>query len=308
MNNLIKLLKNKKSGIVMYGFTPPKRKNSTEKIKEISERRTKRLKKIDIDGLVIYDIQDEADRTGAERPFPFLDTVDPIEYYDKYLPEINTPPIIYQCVGKYSNNDLSERLENLKEYASVFVGASSGTENVKTSLKEAYNLYSNRTQPLLGGVIIAERHVTKGDEHLRMVRKQKSGCNFFISQFVFDIDKIKNVLSDYYYYCKDNSIDMVPIIFTLTPCGSVKTVELLNWLGVDIPKWVVNDLNHSEDTLNMSMELCKVIVKEMVLFCGSKNIPFGFNIESVSIKKEEVLASFDLVNIINKELENSGLR
>jgi hypothetical protein len=31
-------------------------------------------------GLVLYDIDDESDRTPNERPFPFLPTMDPAEY------------------------------------------------------------------------------------------------------------------------------------------------------------------------------------------------------------------------------------
>jgi hypothetical protein len=43
-------------------------------------------------------------------------------------------------------------------------------------------------------------------------------------------------------------------------------------------------------------------------FAIGKGIPFGCNIESISIKKDEVIASFDLVNRINRLFKEAGIR
>lgn len=303
---MISKLKNKESGIILYGFTPPKMKNSYERNMKISERRVERLKKINIDGVVIYDIQDESSRTDNERPFPFLPTLEPLDYYVNYL-KYDIPPIIYQCVGKYTLSELNQKFNNVNDdIGIVLVGSPSKKEEVKTNLNEAYSKVQLNNN-LLGGVVIPERHCKKGDEHLRVIKKQNYGCKYFISQCVYDAEKFKNMLSEYYYHCKNNDIEMVPIIMTITPCGSKKTVELLKWLGISIPKWIENDLDNSVETLKTSLELSKNIVKDVLNFCQNKNIPFGCNIESVSIKRDEVLASFELVNEVNEIFKNAGL-
>ena len=95
---------------------------------------------------------------------------------------------------------------------------------------------------------------------------------------------------------------MVPVIFTLTPCGSVKSLEFLDWLGIDVPHWLHNDLLHSENILNQSIETCRSTAAVIVDFCREKGIPVGFNIESVAIRKEEIEASVELVGSVGKML------
>jgi len=76
---------NRESGIITYGITPPKKNNTEEKIKEISQKHIERISGLDIDGLVIYDLQDEKERVSEERPFPFIETIDPQIYSENYL-------------------------------------------------------------------------------------------------------------------------------------------------------------------------------------------------------------------------------
>jgi 5,10-methylenetetrahydrofolate reductase len=119
----------------------------------------------------------------------------------------------------------------------VFVGASSKSQKVTLSLRDACELKTKvNTDLLLGGVTIPERHQSKGDEHIRVFRKISQGCAFFVSQGVYDVNASKNFLSDYYYYGQEHNIPLVPILFTLTPCDSLKTLQFMKWLGVSIPK------------------------------------------------------------------------
>jgi len=80
------------------------------------------------------------------------------------------------------------------------------------------------------------------------------------------------------------------------------------WLGVRIPRWIENDIINSIDTLNKSVEHAVTIVQDVMTFAIGKGIPFGCNIESISIKKDEVIASFDLVNRINRLFKEAGIR
>lgn len=289
---------NKKAGILTYGLTPPKQNSEAEKVAEIAQKQYERINSIDIDALIIYDVQDEASRVSEERPFPFLPTIDPIIYSKDYLKELKVPKILYRCVGKYSEEELSKHiLSNVEnDQFSVYVGASAKNQEVKISLAEAQRL-TQKLNPNItfGGVVIPERHTKYGNEHLRVIEKVNNGCKFFVSQAIYNIEASKNFMSDYYYYCQNNNIDMVPILFNFTPCGSEKTLDFMKWLGINIPRWLENDLKHSKDILDKSVNLTKVIFEELFSFGMEKGIPVGCSIESVSTRKVEIEASIELV-------------
>jgi hypothetical protein len=306
----VKIVKNiintSKKGLITYGFTPPKKSFDEEKIAGLATKQINRIKSIDIDALVIYDIQDESDRNPSERPFPFLETLDPNYFCENYLNKLEIPKIIYTCVGKYKEDELKNKIiqNSNNKNLSVFVGSSSKNQKVNLSLSKAYEIYNNSKYKMpLGGVTIPERHIKNRNEHIKINDKNKVGCTFFISQAVYNLESAKNFLSDYYYYCIKNEIEMSPIIFTITPCGSLKTLEFMKWLGINIPIWLENELIFSKDILQKSIELEKNIFFELFDFANDKKIPIGCNIESVSIRKSEIESSIELVNDINKYIK-----
>lgn len=300
---LIDKIKNRESGIILYGITPPKKGTEPEKIKEIAARQVQRLESQKVDGLILYDIQDEKSRTADERPFPFMATLDSFYYCRDYLGSLAIPKIIYRSVGKYSKQELSKFLTDASanDYLTVFVGAPSKSQEVTMSMNDAYQLKSETNNDLLlGGVTIPERHQAKGDEHIRVFNKIAQGCSFFVSQGVYDVNASKNFLSDYYYYGKEHNIPLVPILFTLTPCGSLKTLQFMKWLGISIPKWLENDLVHSADILQKSVDFSEQSWRELKSFADEKGIPIGCNIESVAIRKVEVDASIELLRRLSQ--------
>lgn len=293
----------KESKLLFYSLTPPKITNEVEKIQQIAKNQMERLSNTPIDGLILYDIQEEAERTNLERPFAFISTVKPETYATDYLEDLKVPKIIYKSIA---NIDKTQFEEWLKKYANleylVLVGASSQQQVLKTNftLDMAYEICSQQGNPfVLGGVTIPERHMKKQDEHLRIFNKVDKGCKFFVSQCVYSPNHAKNFLSDYYYASLEGHRTLYPMIFTLAPCGSLKTLQFMEWLGIDVPKWLYNDLKHSENILDKSVKVCKNIAEEMLEYAYAKNIPIGFNIESVSIKKEEIIASTNLLSEIS---------
>jgi hypothetical protein len=300
---------NREAGILTYGITPPKLEHSTDKIAEIAAIQLARMQLLAVDALVVYDIQDENDRTSEARPFPFLPTMDAGEYCDRYLGALSLPKIIYRCVGKYTADSLRSWILNApdEDKYSVFVGASSGHSTGLLRLPDAYDTARDlRRNFYLGGVTIPERHTKKADEHLRVFRKMQNGCEFFISQAVYNVESAKSFLSDYYYLCHEKNVPMVPVIFTLTPCGSQKTLAFMRWLGISVPRWLENELIHSDDILAKSMDLSLRIFEELWNFAREKNIPVGCNIESVSVRKEEIDASVVLVTKVRDIMDSSA--
>jgi hypothetical protein len=213
--------------------------------------------------------------------------------------------VVYRAVGKYSGDELGEWLSaaDRDRVLTVLVGAASRRQVVRTSLPEAYRGRAALSRaPRMGGVVIAERHAEAGGEHERMLRKQDAGCEFFVSQVSYDLDHTRNLLSDYAYGCRDQGLDPRPVVLTLAPCGSTKTLEFMSWLGIDVPGWLRTEIARSGDPLTASYEQCVVNARALIAFCRRLSLPFGVNVESLTNRKIEIDASLDLVREIRNLL------
>lgn len=282
---------------VLFAITPPRRSTPAERLPEIAQATIDRLSGLDLDGLILYDIDDESARNPVERPFPFSPTVDPADYRHDHLRSWQTPVIVYRAVGKYQRDSLESWIstQDPASTLTVMVGAASSGTSAPVSLADAQAARAELNPDLLlGGVAIPERHSRRENEHLRLIAKQGAGCRFFVTQVVYDLNAAKNLVSDYRYECEARGLDPVPIVFTFSVCGSMKTLEFLRWLGVDVPRWIENDLRHAANPLEASLEQAAVTAVELIDYCRRLGVPFGLNVESVSIRREEIEASVEL--------------
>lgn len=304
-------IKSGESGILLYGITPPKSETSPERIAEIAEKTIARLIPLDLDALVVYDVQDESARTSEQRPFPFLKALDPFMFASQYLENLNIPKIIYRPAGKFSKDELADWLNDLHQnnFYPVFVGVPAPDFPVKTSLPEAYKIWSkNENTSVIGAVTIPERHEILKDEDKRILDKVNCGVSYFISQCVFNVAYAKQVIEDLSYTCKKENKKFPTIIFTLTACGSEKTLNFMEWLGIHVPDDLKEDIKNSENILEKSVNVCLDIASKLTAFCTEQSVPFGFNIESVAIKKDEIEASIYMVNKIAEMLDKKDIR
>ncbi len=288
-----------------YGITPPKRSIPEERRREIAALQTTRITALPIDALIVYDLQDESSRTDVERPFPFLRTIDPLEYAFDYLDEVPQKKIVYRSVSGLDKKRFLDWLRRLEEKggATVLVGAPSQTQAVRLGLGDAYRLRSSEgPQVPLGGILIPERHQASGAEDARVFRKMDRGCRFFVTQAVYSISASKNVLSDLYYRARAEERELAPILVTLSPCGSKKTLEFMQWLGVSVPRWLQNELLHAHDILEKSIDLSISGFQELYEFAREKGIALGCNVESVSLRKAEIEASVEMLHRVARIL------
>ncbi|MEM9458729.1 MAG: 5,10-methylenetetrahydrofolate reductase [Myxococcota bacterium] len=292
-------IERREAGLLTYGITPPKRSYAEDRRRAVARRQTERIGGLPVDGLVVYDIQDESDRTSQARPFPFIQTIDPVEYAYDDLRGVTVPKIVYRCVGPLTESALDQSLRRLEQERGlcVMVGAASSRQRTRTRLADAY-AWRQRSfgRVPLGGVLIAERHQSRQGEDLRVMRKVDAGCSFFVTQAVYSVVASKNVLSDLHYRCLAQERPVPPILVTLSPCGSTKTMEFMRWLGISVPRWLENELLHAPDILDTSIDLCTDILADLVQFAAGKGIPLGCNVESVSLRKAEIEASVELVH------------
>jgi hypothetical protein len=82
----------------------------------------------------------------------------------------------------------------------------------------------------------------------------------------------------------------------------MKTLEFLQWLGVDVPRWIANELRHADGTLDASYDQALATAIELIAFCRRIGVPFGLNVESVSIRRVEIEASVRLAARLRAEL------
>lgn len=303
--NLVRRIESGQGEFLLFALTPPTLATDRERAQEIADATVARLSPLDLDGVILYDIDDESDRNPNERPFPFTPTIDPAEYLAEHLGALPTPVIVYRAVSKYAPDELRTWLsaQDPSRLMTVLVGAASSGKKARTSLVDAQALRREvNPSMLLGGVAIPERHSRRDDEHLRLLAKQDAGCQFFVTQVVYDVNAAKNLVSDYHYECLARGTSPVPLVFTFSACGSMKTLEFLRWLGVDVPRWIENDLAHSADPLEASYQQALAIASELIAYCRTLDMPFGINVESVSIRRVEIEASVRLAKELRIKL------
>jgi hypothetical protein len=306
---LIEQIANGSGEFLLFALTPPRATSAGHRAQEIADATLARLRPLDLDGLVLYDIADETARNPAQRPFPFMPTLDPAAFLVHNLTSWAAPVIVYRAVGKYSSAELRTWFtqQDPSRVMAVLVGAAGGDSRSKTSSRTslaAAQVLSREANPALfvGGVAIPERHRRRDDEHRRLLAKQDAGSRFFVTQVVYDINAAKNLVSDYHYLCAEQGRVVAPIVFTFSVCGSMRTLEFLRWLGVEVPRWIENDLSHATDTLQASYRLAHATASDLIGYCRDLGIPFGINVESVSIRRVEIEMAVRLAEQLRGQL------
>lgn len=295
-------------GVYLIGTTPPKIGTDKAQLKIIAEKLLARLHEIEYDGVIIYDIQDESSRTDKARPFPFKQTVDPREY-SHLLRNLSAPDVItYKSVAQRGVEEFKGWLDETKNDYDlknvVLVGSPSSVGDIKLSLPDAYKTLAEQSDDFfLGGVTIAERHSSKRNEHERLIEKTAQGCQFFISQAVYDAQATIELITSYARTCKAQGITPKRIILTFTPCGGDKTLEFMQWLGISVPeatKWRMLD---ADNTLSESVRICRENLDLILKNCAHLDVPLGLNIESLTNRKEEIDASINLYRLLKAIME-----
>ncbi|GAA1396684.1 methylenetetrahydrofolate reductase [Luteococcus peritonei] len=291
-----------RDGMLLFALTPPRQSTSPERAAQIADATLARLEQVSPDAVLLYDITDEADRTDEERPFPFLPTMDPGVYWERHFDDCRFPVVVYRAVGHHAEPVLRDWLgrQDASRVRTVFVGGSSSDRAMATTLPRAYELLREVNPDLpLGGVAIPERHTSKRSEHHKLLRKQQAGCSFFVTQIVYDVNAAKNMVSDYRVACAEAGVQMVPVVFTFSVAGSLKTLEFMRWLGVEVPHWIENDMASAADPLAISLRHALGAVNDIVGYCRLMGIPFGINVESVSSRKVEIDAAVELAGQVD---------
>jgi 5,10-methylenetetrahydrofolate reductase len=309
MDLRVKLL-DPRERVFLYGTTPPREDSPEEVVRTAASRLHERVKGLPLDGLVVYDIQDESGRTPVPRPFPFQRTIDSRVYSGLLSSLTGLPVVTYKCIGQATEAEWRAWLEEtahlhrVRHLSLVGRATSRSASDGAISLLHAMELAAAHGAGFtLGGVAIAERHAGAHSESQRMLAKAERGCRFFISQAVYHAEPTVRMLTDYARECRERGAEPRRVVLTFAPCGREKTMNFIKWLGIAVPQATERAILTAPRPLAKSIEICQANLREILSHEAYAHLPLGINVESVSINKEEIDASIDLFHALAEVLD-----
>ncbi|PDW04359.1 hypothetical protein [Candidatus Viridilinea mediisalina] len=300
--------------VTLYGTTPPRADAPPERVQLAAERLAERLQGLHLDGLVVYDVQDERERTSEPRPFPFIPTGDPRAYATLLHRLTGLEAVTYKCVVNFSETEwlawLNETLVDYQVACLSLVGAATPNPPPEAlAIDRAFDLAAAQVGgPTLGGVMIAERHAPGCDESQRLLNKAAHGCRYFISQVIYEAEPTQRLLHDYRTTCAQMGVQPHRIVLTFSPCGRQKTMEFVKWLGVAISPATERAILDDPAPFSRSIQICCANLRSILDQGIAEHLPLGVNIESVSIHRDEIEASIELVHALRETAAAYGLR
>jgi 5,10-methylenetetrahydrofolate reductase len=294
-----------RSSVLLYGTTPPREGSDADAVETAITRLAARLAPLPLDGVVVYDIQDESGRTAQPRPFAFSGTIDPRRYSSLLAARTGRPAVTYKCVGDLDEAAWQRWLaEAARDHGVKFLSiVGRPTSGVRYALSLSKAIRFAAAHPagfIVGGVAIAERHTAERSESARLLAKGIEGCGYFISQTVYHADASERLLADYARDCRGAGVAPRRIVLTFSPVGREKTMAFLNWLGVRIPPETARSILGAASPLAKSIEICRENLRRILNHPYAREIPLGVNVESVSINRDEIDASVDLVHALSE--------
>ena len=211
--------------VLLYGTTPPRLGTAPESVAAAADKLAARLAGLPLDGVVVYDIQDETGRSSEPRPFPFVGTVDPREYAKLF----RMPAIVYKALGRMDEAQwrswLAESRESV-EFLSI-VGRPASRVPYALPLSRAIRIAAETRRFIVGGVVIAERHDAERSEAARLLAKGIEGCGYFISQAVYHAPPTQRLLADYLRDCRGAGTNGPNWIRAICPVCSITPGALM---------------------------------------------------------------------------------
>ena len=223
----------RRSRVLLYGSTPPRAGTPPEQVAAAADKLAARLRGLPLDGVVVYDIQDETGRTGVPRPFPFVGTVDPRDYAKRFSLARRSSTRRSARWTRRSGAPGSRPRATTSQFLSI-VGRPASGVRYPLPLSRAIRIATEMTRFIVGGVVIAERHDDQRSEAARLLAKGIEGCGYFISQAVYHAPPTQRLLADYLRDCRGAGTAPKRIVLTFAPVGREKTLAFMRWLGVNI--------------------------------------------------------------------------
>lgn len=140
-----------------------------------------------------------------------------------------------------------------------------------------------REEITIGNISLPERK----DEAKRMLFKTIAGAQFFTTQMLFVSERISNLILEYGQQCQKAKMKPATIILSFAPLKSVSDLNLLDFLGVDLPEkakdFILEDgevSGASNRSILNSLQIFHRVTS--TLEENDARIPIGVNVEQLT--------------------------
>jgi hypothetical protein len=97
------------------------------------------------------------------------------------------------------------------------------------------------------------------------------------------------------------------IVLDFVPVGRPQTMTFIRWLGIAIPDATAAAILDDAAPLSHSIVVCREVLRRILDHPYVDQVPLGLAIESVSINKDEIAASIELVEALREVAVERGL-
>ncbi len=125
----------------------------------------------------------------------------------------------------------------------------------------------------------------RAGEAERLFAKTLAGATYATTQILFESRGIREFLSGYDALCREHGVDPVTIFLSFAPLQDSHDVDLVRWLGVDVPEELQDAiLGRSHAGADPSIRIAQKLYRELQSFVKKEGlkVPLGLNVEQVS--------------------------
>ena len=293
-----------KRPVVVYEILPPRIVDGT--IESYAEKISSLLSQTHIDAINIPEVR--AEGTRGERPVSESLRAEPREFGRLLQDSVGLETIINRVTVHDPPGQQKDWFVNTYENFGieniVIVGGESGDidylgPGVVESTKMIGEINLHRGSDIFcGGICIPSRKI----ESARMIKKARSGIEFFTTQVLYDGEDICKMLGHYHRSCVNEGEEAKRILLSFAPISTEKNMRFLKWLGIEIPpdteEYLLEDRNEmKERSMKVSMRILEEILDYMTE--NRISVPIGLNIEHIMSHNFDI--SVELLQMMAKK-------
>ncbi len=279
-------IKKPKRPVVAYEILPPREKDGT--LNSYAKTISSLLSQTHIDAINIPEVREEEGR--GIRPVSNQNRGEPREFGRLLQDIVGIEAIINRVVvHEPYESQIKWFKETHKKYEIenmiIVGGESSKVKYIGPSVNKvleavSYRYNSNAGDIFCGGIAIPSRE----NESKNLIKKSTHGSEFFTTQVLCDSKNIIKMLDRYQVRCDNLNTFPRRVLLSFAPVSSIKNIEFIKWLGVEIPKDTERYLmgrpgSMMERSLDIAVEVLNQILNHIIK--KKLKVPIGLNVEHI---------------------------
>lgn len=304
---------------LLFELIPPTTDADSSFHREREEHLTNLSNTLDIGALNLPEVQEESKKDEkGERKSDFKERVPPRQYarqLREQFPSLDFAinRVIVQETKDKQKQWLRETFHDFGIENIVVVGGESseidypgpsvteGNRMIKQELNNNGNDGYSPTDFRVGNICISTRRKDDFDEPDRMMKKIRSGADFFTTQIVAERESPLSLMEDFSRALEQESMEPPFIFWSFSPIAQQKDVDFLRWLGVNIPDGVESNILDSDSPVEASIAHARDIWEELNELNESLpvTIPMGINVSFMGDRNFG--NAIDLADVLQRE-------